>query len=87
MSLLKPHRKFLVALLTLLAAIFACTALLHAQSAKAATDDAGTPGLAADPAFVARANDTVVRARKMIDNFFEETSNVVCTEDVAQTMI
>jgi len=87
MSTFKPHKKFFVALLTLLAAIFACTALLHAQSAKATTDEPGTPAMAADPAFVARANDTVVRARKLIDNFFEETSNVVCTEDVAQTLV
>jgi hypothetical protein len=87
-STFKPHKKLLVALLTLLAAIFACTALLHAQSAKAtADDDPGTLAMAADPAFVARANDTIVRARKLIDNFFEETSNVVCTEDVAQTMV
>src|SRR6516165_5338058 len=87
MSMFKPHKKFFVALLTLLAAICACTALLHAQSAKATTDEPGTPAMAADPAFVARANDTVVRARKLIDNFFEETSNVVCTEDVAQTLV
>jgi hypothetical protein len=87
MRMLKPHKKLFVALLTLLAAIFACTALLHAQSAKATTDESGTPALAADPAFVARANDTIVRARKLIDNFFEETSNVVCTEDVAQTLV
>jgi hypothetical protein len=87
-SKLKPHKKFLVALLTLLAAIFACTALLHAQSAKAtADDDPGTPAMAADPAFVARANDTIVRARKLIDGYFEVSSNVVCTEDVAQTLV
>ena len=87
MRTFKLHKKLVVALLTLLAAILACTALLHAQSAKATTDDGGTPASAADPAFVARANDTVVKARKHIDNFFEETANVVCTEDVAQTMV
>lgn len=86
MSTLKPNKKIFVALLTLLAAILACTALLRAQSTKVNADD-DAPALAADPAFVARANDTIVRARKLIDNFFEETSNVVCTEDVAQTMV
>ena len=29
----------------------------------------------------------MVHARKLIDGFFEQTSNVVCTENVAQTLV
>jgi hypothetical protein len=77
--------KTVLALLTLLAAIFACTALLCAQTRAAAPD---TPAAApADPAFVARANDAMLRSRKLIDHFFEQTNNVVCDEDVAQTIV
>lgn len=81
---LKPG-KALIALLTLLAGIFACTALLCAQTKQ---EDSDTPAAAApaDPAFLARANDAMLRSRKLIDNFFEQTSNVVCDEDVAQTI-
>ena len=103
--------KCLLALLALLTAIFACTALLNAQdpsaqartpqtqreqtiSAIRTTDDAAAPPSsatpavrAADPAFLARANDSLLLARKRIDKFFEQTSNVVCSEDVAQTLV
>jgi hypothetical protein len=41
----------------------------------------------ADPAFTARANDTLQRSRKLIDKFFEQMSNVVCNEDVAQSIV
>ena len=90
-----PSRpKIMLALLALLTAIFACTALLRAQTttASAATpykDDAPAtpPHASADPAFLARANNTLLLSRKLIDKFFEQTANVVCDEDVAQTMV
>jgi len=77
--------KTVVALITLLAAILACAALLCAQ-ARVADSDSPAAGVA-DPAFVARANDTMLRSRKLIDHFFEQTNNVVCNEDVAQTIV
>jgi hypothetical protein len=82
------RRSLVLALFGLLAAIFACAALLHAQSTHhdppaAPASSAGSP----DPAFLARANDTILHARKLIDKFFEQTSNVVCNEDVAQTLV
>lgn len=77
--------KALLALLTLLAATLACTALLCAQTRAASPD---TPAAASsDPAFVARANAAILRSRKLIDHFFEQTNNVVCNEDVAQTIV
>jgi hypothetical protein len=80
--------KYLLALLTFLAAILACTVLLRAQAVPV-HDKGGidTPAGGADPVFVARANATVVHARKLIDNFFDQTSNVVCTENVSQTIV
>ncbi len=78
--------KALLAVITLLLGIFACTALLCAQ-AKNERDDTPGAGASADPAFLARANGTLLRSRKLIDNFFEQTSNVVCDEDVAQTIV
>jgi len=80
----KPAKP-VVALITLLAAILACAALLCAQ-ARVADSDSPAAGVA-DPAFVARANDTMLRSRKLIDHFFEQTNNVVCNEDVAQTIV
>ena len=77
--------KTLLALFTLLVGIFACAALLCAQT-KAGDDSPAAPA-PADPVFLARANETMLRSRKLIDNFFEQTSNVVCDEDVAQTIV
>lgn len=78
--------KFLLALFLLIVAILACTALLSAQTtASLAVNAAANP--AADPAFLARANDTLIRSRRLIDKFFEQAANVVCDEDVAQTLI
>ena len=77
--------KTVVGLITLLAAILPCAALLCAQ-ARVADSDSPATGVA-DPAFVARANDTMLRSRKLIDHFFEQTNNVVCNEDVAQTIV
>jgi hypothetical protein len=88
MKLLAPRPKILLALLALFAAIFACTALLCAQNGPAAKAETEVPAsAAADPALVARANATLIQARKLIDTFFEQTSNVVCTENVSQTII
>lgn len=81
------RRSVLLAIFGLLAAIFACAALLRAQSAP---DDPAAPSASAstpDPAFVVRANQTLLRARTRIDKFFDQTSNVVCNEDVTQTLV
>jgi hypothetical protein len=79
-------RKPVVALPALLTGILACVPLLAGQavhddppSAKVLTSE--------DPTFAARANDTLLRSRKLIDKFFEQMSNVVCNEDVAQTIV
>lgn len=78
--------KFLLALFLMIAANLACTALLRAQTTASLAVNAGaTP--AADPAFLARANDALIRSRRLIDKFFEQAANVVCDEDVAQTLI
>jgi hypothetical protein len=79
--------KFALALLTFLAAILACAVLVHAQATTFAKDDPSTPASPADPAFEARAKTTITQARKLIDTFFEQTSNVVCTENVSQTVV
>jgi hypothetical protein len=42
---------------------------------------------APNPAFVARANEILAHSRKLINQFFEQTSNVVCTEDVSQIIV
>ena len=88
MTELKSPPKYLLALLTFLAAILACTVLLRAQTVPAperVVND--TPAGSSDPAFVARANATINQARKLIDSFFDQTSNVVCTENVSQTIV
>lgn len=103
--------KGLLALLALLTAILACTALLDAQSpappyretqtpreqtvsamrtaeeVSAAKPSGSSPGAAGDPAFLARANDSLLLARKHIDSFFEQAGNVVCNEEVSQTLV
>jgi hypothetical protein len=79
---------YLLALLTFLAAILACTVLLRAQTVPGHDKtEVDTPGGSADPAFVARANAAVMHSRKLIDSFFDQTSNVVCTENVSQTIV
>jgi len=87
MSLHFPRPVTLLALLVFFAAVLACAALLHAQVAPPSQASTDTPASAPDPAFVARANANIVHARKLIDNFFEQTSNVVCTENVSQTLV
>ena len=65
--------------------IFVSAAVVGAQVIPAGPDEASSK--ADDPAFLARANDTLLHARKLIDTFFEQTSNVVCDEDVSQTIV
>lgn len=79
-------RKLVVALPALLTGILACVPLLAGQ---AAHDDPPSAKVltSEDPTFAARANDTLLRSRKLIDKFFEQMSNVVCNEDVAQTIV
>jgi hypothetical protein len=86
MNSASSRRSVVLAIFGLLAAIFACAALLRAQTTH---DDppAATSEASADPAFLARANDALLHARKLIDKFFEQTSNVVCNEDIAQTLV
>lgn len=80
--------KYLLALLTFLAAILACAVLLRAQTIPASVKtEIDTPAGSADPAFLARANASLMLSRKLIDSFFEQTSNVVCTENVSQTIV
>jgi hypothetical protein len=82
-----------VALFLLLAALLLSATLLvqtvDAQEVRAQTLQALPVGAAssADPAFIARANESLLHARQLIDKFFEQTANVVCNEDVAQTMV
>jgi hypothetical protein len=40
-----------------------------------------------DPAFAARANAIIDHSRKLIGTFFEQTSNVVCTENISQMVL
>ncbi|HKN24262.1 MAG TPA: hypothetical protein VJX72_05390 [Candidatus Acidoferrum sp.] len=87
MKLHSPRSTILLALLTFLIAILACTALLNAQTGPAAQSASDTPTSAPDPEFLARAIATIVHSRKLIDSFFEQTSNVVCTENVSQTVV
>jgi hypothetical protein len=78
--------KVLLAASTLMLGVFACAPLLCAQT-RTGGSDAATGGASYDPTFLARANDALLHSRKLIDNFFEQTSNVVCNEDVTQTIV
>jgi hypothetical protein len=84
MSLPTPR---LLALLTVLIAILACAVLLDAQTTTSTQSPSDAPASVPDPAFAARANATILRSRKLIDTFFEQTANVVCTENVSQTIV
>jgi hypothetical protein len=83
--------RMLFTLLALLAADLVFSAQLHAQSdaAQALSAEAADAASisAADPAFIARANESLQHARTLVDKFFEQTANVVCNEDVAQTVV
>jgi len=87
MNFFRSRPKFVLAVLTGLVAILACAALLCAQTTAMPGDGAGNAASSADPAMVAKGNATIVHARKSIDAFFEQTSNVVCTENVSQTVV
>lgn len=82
MSWPAPRR---LARLTMLVAALACTVVLRAQNPPAS--QAGSDPAAKDPAFAELANATLLRARRLIENFLVETSNVVCTENVSQTIV
>ena len=71
--------KLFLAILAFLVAIFACAALLRAQNLPP-KNEPDTPA-AGDPAMATRVNNSMLQARRLIDNFFQLTSNVVCTEN------
>ena len=87
MTLPSLRPRILLALLAFLPAVFACTSLLCAQNGPAPKSESDTAASPADPAFVARANATLIHARKILHSFYEQTSNDVCTENVSQTII
>jgi len=78
--------KLVVVLPALVAAMLTCVPLLAGQVVR---EDSPTVSAnpSADPTFNARANETLLRSRKLIDKFFEQMSNVVCNEDVAQSIV
>jgi hypothetical protein len=86
MTWLPDPRKLALPLLVMLAGILACTTLLAGQSVRGDLPSASASENA-DPAFALRANDALQRSRKLIDKFFEQMSNVVCNEDVTQSMV
>ena len=75
-----------LALLVLLAGMPAYTTLLAGQTMHDDPPSTSVP-VSADPMFAARANETLQRSRKLIDKFFEQMSNVVCNENVAQSIV
>lgn len=82
------HRpRFLLALLTFLAGILACALLVRAQEIQSGKNESDSASSGADPVFAARANATIIHARKLIESFFEQTSNVVCMENVSQSLV
>jgi len=86
MTSLPNRRKLVWPLLALLIGILACTTLLAGQTIH--DDPPATPAPSgADPALAARANETLQRSRKLVDQFFEQMSNVVCNENVAQSIV
>jgi hypothetical protein len=66
---------------------FWIAALLVVVVSSANTLRAQAPPAAPEPAFTARANAILALTRNRIDNFFEQTSNVVCTETVSQAIV
>ncbi len=85
---MKPRSPNPITLLAFVVAILACGASLRAQAPPGAqpvtaTLASGTP----DQAFSARANSIIAHARKRVDDFFEQTSNVVSTESISQMVL
>jgi hypothetical protein len=77
-----------ITLLVLGVAILACGGVLPAQDPFSAQPVTATLASGTqDQAFAARANTIIAHSRKLIDNFFEQTSNVVCTENVSQMVL
>jgi hypothetical protein len=64
-------------------AAVACLAFAIFAPALSAQSTTSNP----DPTFPDRANTILLHSRKLIDSFFEQTSNVVCTENVSQTIV
>jgi hypothetical protein len=77
----------LLAGLTMLSAVFADAVPLRAQTSAPSPAGSGSAVSVPEPAFTERANTTLHRSRKLISTFFEQMSNVVCTENVSQTII
>jgi len=70
-------------------AMLVCAALLRAQEPPATQSRALPDAVASspDPAFITKTNATIVRSRKLVDSYFEQTSNVVCMEEVSQMLV
>ena len=86
MNCRSPRLGTFLAALTLVATMLVCTVLLRAQEPPPAQSRA-LPDAAASSPDPAKANATIVRSRKLVDTFFEQTSNVVCTEEVSQMIL
>jgi hypothetical protein len=86
MSGFPKTRKLVVVLPLFVTAMLACAPVLAGQVLREEAPFA-TADRAADPMFNARANEALLRSRKLIDKFFEQMSNVVCNEDVAQSIV
>jgi hypothetical protein len=84
---MKPHNPNRLIALVSLASVLAYTPPLRAQSVPAGQPTPVSSASVPDPAFLARTNATIDHSRKSIEAFFEQTSNVVCTENVEQTVI
>jgi hypothetical protein len=76
----------LLASFVLAAAILASGTSLEARE-PSQSNVVATASVAQDPAFTARANATIEHSRKLIGTFFEQTSNVVCTENISQMVL
>jgi hypothetical protein len=72
---------------TILFAILSGAALLGAQTPSSSQAESASAAHISDLALAERANVVLLHARKLIDKFFEQTSNVVCTENVSQTIV
>jgi hypothetical protein len=86
MNWLPDPLKLALPLIVLLAGILSGTTILVGQSVHGDPPSASAL-TGVDPAFALRANDALQRSRKLIDKFFEQMSNVVCNEDVAQSIV